>query len=174
MLDFFSACARVLKDDGSLFFNHKPIRYNNKVYHPLKFILSSKDVELYQEIIWNRKCSPNIRNDIFLPCTERVFWLKKIGHKPNFDRSGLSDEYISEVWDILPKKDKSHPAPFPHQLVKNCIAPFSADSVVLDPFMGCGTTGEVAVQMHRDFIGIEMDKQYFQVAEQRIYKVLQE
>lgn len=52
-----------LKDHGSLFFNHKPIRYHNTIYHPLKFILQA-NVQIYQEIIWNRKSSPNIRNDV--------------------------------------------------------------------------------------------------------------
>ena len=168
MLTFFTECSRILKDNGSIFFNHKPIRHNNKIYHPLQFILQSNDVEIYQEIIWNRKNSPNIRNDVFIPNTERVYWLKKVNQKPKFDRSQLPKEFIGEVWEINPSKDKEHPASFPLQLVNNCILPFDKDSVVLDPFMGSGTTGVACVNLGRKFIGIEIDENYVELAKQRI------
>ena len=45
------------------------------------------------------------------------------------------------------------------------------DGVILDPFMGSGTTGVVAKKLYRNFIGIEIDKKYFQIATNRIDKV---
>jgi len=41
--------------------------------------------------------------------------------------------------------------------------------IVLDPFMGSGTTGVACVNLNRSFIGIELDKDYFEIAENRIY-----
>lgn len=168
MLEFLKCCSRVLKDNGSMFFNHKPIRFQNKIYHPLSFLLKCEELEIYQEIIWDRKSSPNIRNDIFVPCTERVYWLKKKGTKPLFNRNKINKEYIGEVWTIIAKSNKEHPAPFPEQLVQNCILPFEENITVLDPFMGSGTTGIVCAKLKRNFVGIEIDDKYFEVSERRI------
>jgi modification methylase len=173
MCDFFNLCSRVLKDNGSLFFNHKPIRYNNKIYHPMEFILKSDTMEVYQEIIWNRKNSPNIRNDIFIPCTERIYWMKRKGDKPKFNRNLLDKQFCGEVWEIIAKKNKLHPAPFPEELVRNCMLPFiDKKIVVMDPFMGCGTTGIVAKELGVDFIGIELDKEYFNISNKRINNIV--
>ena len=88
MIDFINMCLDKLKPNGSLFFNHKPIRHNNQVYFPLNFIQRS-NAKIYQEIIWDRKNSPNIRNDVLVPCTERIYWLTK--NKPIV--------YRSQVWE---------------------------------------------------------------------------
>ena len=62
-----------------------------------------------------------------------------------------------------------HPAPFPEQLAKEHIISWSNENdIVFDPFMGSGTTGKMAKILNRDFIGIEIDKEYFEIAKQRI------
>lgn len=166
MVECLNTMFNKLSLHGSLFFNHKPIRYKNKIYHPLQFILQS-NCPIYQEIIWDRKNSPNIRNDVLVPCTERIYWITK--GKPIVHRDRLDKDYYSEVWKISASKDKKHPAPFPEQLVKNCIFLSSEeDNVILDPFMGCGTTGLSCLNTNRNFIGIELDKDYFAIAENRI------
>ena len=98
--------------------------------------------------------------------------MKKTGCKPFFDRRQLEWEYIGEVWTIIAKKDKRHPAPFPLQLALNCILPSRANAVILDPFMGIGTTGLAAVQTDRDFIGIELDEDYFNIASNAISEAI--
>ena len=60
MVEFLNQCHRVIKPDGSIFFNHKPRRYKNRCYLPTDFI-SQSDAQLYQLIIWDRRNSPNIR-----------------------------------------------------------------------------------------------------------------
>lgn len=66
-------------------------------------------------------------------------------------------------------KDFPHPSPKPLALMKwlveNCAPP---GATVLDPFMGSGTTGVACVETGRNFIGIEIDPQYFAIAERRI------
>lgn len=62
-----------------------------------------------------------------------------------------------------------HPAPFPEQLAHDHILSWSNEGdTVLDPFMGSGTTGKMAKQLGRNFTGIELDKEYFEIAEKRI------
>jgi len=65
---------------------------------------------------------------------------------------------------------KEHPATFPEPLACDHITSWSNEGdAVLDPFMGSGTTGKVAAQLGRKFIGIELDPEYFAIAEARIH-----
>jgi DNA modification methylase len=62
-----------------------------------------------------------------------------------------------------------HPAPFPEALARDHILSWSNEGdTVLDPMMGSGTTGKMAVLNNRNFIGIEIAAEYFQIAERRI------
>ena len=63
---------------------------------------------------------------------------------------------------------KVHPTQKPVALMKWCIDKLAAPKLVLDPFMGSGSTGVAAVQMGRRFIGIERDPDYFDIACKRI------
>lgn len=81
------------------------------------------------------------------------------------------------VWHISPCKSKNdrvgHPAPFPISLARDHILSWSNETdVVLDPFMGSGTTGVACLETGRRFIGIEKDPHYFAVAKSRIDKAL--
>ena len=63
---------------------------------------------------------------------------------------------------------KDHPTQKPDALMKWCIGFLPDAQTILDPFMGSGTTGVAAVQMGRDFIGIEREPKYFDIACKRI------
>lgn len=65
--------------------------------------------------------------------------------------------------------DKQHPTQKPVELMEWCLR-FFADGVILDPFMGSGTTGVACVKTGRSFIGIEIDEGYFNIAVSRIRK----
>lgn len=166
MIAFLNECHRVIKDDGSIFFNHKPRRYKNRCYLPTDFIHHS-DAQLYQLIIWDRRNSPNIRNDVLVPCTEHIYWFCK--KKPKVYRDAVDSQYRSEVWVIPPDRQKQHPAPFPEQLVRNCILlSTQANDLVFDPFLGSGTTAVVAKSLHRNWSGCEIDPSYIDLASKRI------
>lgn len=78
-------------------------------------------------------------------------------------------------WYIPPQKGKEHPAVFPEQLANDHIISWSDEGdVVLDPFMGSGTTGKMALLNNRNFIGIELDENYFNIAKERIEKAFKE
>lgn len=75
------------------------------------------------------------------------------------------------VWEIKTEKGskRGHPATFPEQIANDHILSWSnPDDVVFDCFMGSGTTGAMAVKNGRKFIGIELDPDYFAIAENRI------
>ena len=83
--------------------------------------------------------------------------------------------YRDNVWVIASGNGHGeytgHPAPFPEQLANDHILSWSNDGdMVLDPFLGSGTTGKMAVLNHRNFIGIEISQEYLTIAEARIKK----
>lgn len=89
----------------------------------------------------------------------------------------------SNVWGYSTGKGKSstdeiafqHPAIFPEALARDHIHSWSMPGdVVLDPFMGSGTTGKVAVQSGRRFFGIEISKDYLEIAHKRIFAAHEE
>lgn len=80
------------------------------------------------------------------------------------------------VWTIATRPYKgAHFATFPEELVRPCVLAGSRPGdTVLDPFCGSGTTGAVAIQEGRDFIGIEINPEYSKMSEQRIRVAVQE
>jgi site-specific DNA-methyltransferase (adenine-specific) len=158
MINVLNEMKRIIKPDGSIFFNHKPRRHKNKVHLPTDFI-SKSDLDLYQLIIWNRLSSPNIRKDVLLPCTEHIYWLTK--GKPKVLKENIDKKFHSEVWTINPDRNTKHPAPFPQLLVENCVLlTTELNDLCLDPFLGSGTSAIVSKKHGRNFIGIEIDQKY--------------
>ena len=76
-----------------------------------------------------------------------------------------------EVWTIQPSRNENHPATFPSELVENIVYNLPEDSLILDCFMGIGTTGVVCNKLNRDFIGIELQKSYFDYSKKRIENI---
>jgi len=75
----------------------------------------------------------------------------------------------NNIWRFDTKKNSDHPAPFPEKLAQDHILSWSnGGDTILDPFMGSGTTGVVCKNLNREFIGIELDGAYFNIAKQRI------
>ena len=67
------------------------------------------------------------------------------------------------------KERTGHPAQFPESLVEDHILSWSNEcDVILDPFMGSGTTGIACLNTNRNFIGMELDENYFNIATNRI------
>lgn len=76
------------------------------------------------------------------------------------------------IWDIFAEKSNSkrlHPAMFPEQLAHDHIISWSNEGdTVLDCFLGSGTTGKMAKELNRNFIGIEISQEYLDIAKRRI------
>jgi DNA modification methylase len=74
-----------------------------------------------------------------------------------------------DVWMVCTEAfDDAHFATFPRKLIEPCILSGSREGgIILDPFLGSGTTGEVATYLGRDYIGIELNPAYIEIAERR-------
>lgn len=76
------------------------------------------------------------------------------------------------IWEIGPHRqrgDDAHPAPFPEALANDHILSWSNEGdVVLDPFMGSGTTGKMALLNKRKFVGIDLSPEYVEISRKRI------
>jgi DNA modification methylase len=79
-----------------------------------------------------------------------------------------------DVWTVCTKPEKeSHFAVFPDTLIVDCIkAGCPEGGIVLDPFMGSGTTAVVARKLNRNYIGFELNPKYVEISERKIYNQL--
>jgi DNA modification methylase len=75
----------------------------------------------------------------------------------------------TNVWYMNPETNGKHPAPYPEELSDKCIKYYSyVNDIVLDPFMGWGTTAISSLKLNRKYIGFELHSEYCQIAEDRI------
>lgn|SRR5574343_389576 len=112
-------------------------------------------------LVWDKKGDVAFKNP-FSDC--ELIWTsikKKPIKKYTFKQQGF----------ITDSKDKRyHPTQKPSELVKQLLEVYSKDGdTICDPFMGSGTTGVACKNLNRNFIGIELDKEYYDIAVKRIY-----
>lgn len=164
---------RILKPSGSLMFNHKVRTVNKECIHPLKLIFQSK-FKLKQEIIWDLHDTHIHNKDRFYPINEMIYWCIKDKKQTKFN--GEYSGYTT-IWRIKRANKKIegcyHPAPFTLEIPKRCIESLTNESdIVLDPFMGSGTTAVMAKQLNRKYIGFEISEDYCKLANERINKII--
>lgn len=178
---------RILKDDGRFCLihylslgqsdkRHAPLMVLNTIAEQIGFkhhgLAIWWDITLTKRTAWGSWLSasaPYINSPF-----EGVLILYKNRWKK--DRVGETDlnkkefmESCSGIWNIATEHDRTHPAPFPLKMASRCIRLLSYEGdVVLDHFMGSGTTGVACFESNRDFIGIELSPKYFKMAQQRI------
>lgn len=157
-------CCRVLKNEGSIFYNHMDILNNHNTIHP-SFVY---EFPLKQILIWNRRNTPKLDKSYFFPINEYVFWLKKdFNSKPKFNRK--NSIFDKSIFNLNPDIKNNHPAPFPIELPGNFIlACTDENDLIYDPFMGSGTTAIAAIKNNRKFIGSELSKKYINDFEKRL------
>ena len=90
--------------------------------------------------------------------------------KANSNKSVNEFKIKQNIFDyVVGGKKDGHPAPFPEKLAEDHILSWSNEGdTVLDPFMGSGTTGKMAIKNNRNFIGIEISEEYCKIAQERI------
>lgn len=166
-IDILNECHRVLKDNGSMFYNHKNRIHNGEIISPYQWILKS-NFKIRQEIIWDRGSSQNVNRCRYIPSSELIFWLTK-SKNVRFDRLP-STMFKNEIWKIFPNKGTEHPAPFPLELPNNIIPNVANGEriTVLDPFMGSGTVAIAALKNGCDYIGFEKFQTYVDMTNKNI------
>ncbi len=148
-----------LTDDGAIFYNHKPRVRGNEMFWPSTCI--PDQLPIRQVVIWDRCSGHNRQATYFVPSYEIVFVIAK----PAFrlaHRGGAND-----VWRIPAERGNLHPAPFPLKLALTAIENTTA-TVILDPFVGSGTTLRAAKDLGRRSIGIDSNEAYCEMAANRL------
>lgn len=151
------------KETASLFYNHQ-VRWRDGV--PIIPIVwfSPEGWRLRQEIIWDRRGGMMMNARMFCRFDERILWYTRGNWKWNQSEVGHGT-----VWHISPEQKKDHPVAYPLEIPRRCIsASTDIGDIVLDPFMGSGTTGVACIRTGRKFIGIEIDEGYFEIARKRL------
>lgn len=150
---------RLIKNDGAIFYNHK-WRVQDGLLQDRQDIVTGFPVR--QIIIWRRKGGINFNPGYFLPTYEVIYLIAK----PKFFLSPKANAF-GDVWEFVQEMNNSHPAPYPIALASRCIESTNAQ-IILDPFMGSGTTGLAAKRLGRNYVGIELSPDYCEQAEKRI------
>ncbi|MGI9322279.1 MAG: DNA-methyltransferase, partial [Pseudomonadales bacterium] len=150
---------RLLPDTGAIFYNHK-WRVQGGLHQGRHEIVD--DFPVRQIIIWHRAGGINFNKGYFLPNYEVIYMIANPGFTlaPKANAAGA-------VWQITQESNNPHPAPFPLELAQKCIASTRAN-LVLDPFMGSGTTAIAAQSEGRDWIGIEKSPAYCKMTRERL------
>lgn len=139
----------------------------------LAFALQKEGWYLRADIIWNKpNCQPESVKDRPTRCHEYLFLFSK-SERYRYDPKavrGPNGRNLRTVWDIRTRPyPEAHFATFPPALVEPCIQLGSGrGDLILDPFIGSGTTGLVALNLERRFVGIELNPAYLQIAEGRL------
>ena len=139
----------------------------------LAFALQDAGWYLRSDTVWNKpNCQPESVKDRPTRSHEYLFLFSK-SERYYYDNSavrGPGGRNLRTVWDINtePYAD-AHFATFPPGLIEPCIALTSqSGDLILDPFVGSGTTGLVARKLARRFVGIELNPSYLTIAENRL------
>ena len=145
------------------------------------------------EIIWNKAASASpstawgiwqsAANPILRDIHEYILIFSKGDYKR--DKKGKEDtitkdqfmEWTKSIWSMNAESAKriGHPAPFPEELPFRLIQLYSfKGDIILDPFMGSGTTGVAALKAERKFIGYEISSEYIELSKKRIAPLLEQ
>jgi site-specific DNA-methyltransferase (adenine-specific) len=190
--DVLAECSRTLEPGGRIVVNvanlgRRP--YRNLAADVTAILQDDLRLLLRGEVVWQKQrgasgsCAwgsyRSPANPVLRDTTERLI----IASKGRFDRVGRGasgeatvpgDEFMEatlDVWEIPAESATrvGHPAPFPVALVERCIHLFTyAGDVVLDPFMGSGTTAVAASATGRHYVGYDSDAEYVRRARERV------
>ena len=153
---------RVVKNGGSVMYNHKNRIRNGLQTSPYEWLLKTK-WDIKQEIVWFNR-SQNFNKCRFYPMTERIYWLSK----------GKDTDFFNVLnWHDLIKDNamgtsQEHKRAFPLVLAERFIMCFPNAKLIYDPYMGSGTTALGAIKQDRQYIGSEISSNYCDIADKRI------
>ena len=186
----WSEVFRVLVDGGRACINVANL--GRKPYLPLNTIITSDMLDIgFQmrgEIIWNKAASAgsscawgswmspsnpvlrDVHEYIMVFCKESFDMPPTNGNKATINKDQFL-EYTKSIWTFHAESAKKvkHPAPYPLELPARFIQLYTyTDDIVLDPFMGSGTTALAAKQAGRHYIGYEISREYIQISHARL------
>ena len=189
LINVWKETYRVLVPGGRACINVANI--GRKPYLPLNAFIVSDMIELDYimrgEIIWNKGASAGVScawgswlsasNPVLRDVHEYILVFSKLDFKREKGESTIDKEKFLEstksIWDITTESAKKigHPAPFPLELPTRLIELYSfKGDIVLDPFMGSGTTAIAAEKTKRQWVGYDISREYIDNAYYRLYQ----
>lgn len=175
---WLAECKRVLKPGGTIFVSGT---YHN--IYSIGFAMQELGLIILNDIVWFKvNPPPNLSCRYFTHATETILWAKKGKKSRHFFNYHLMKSFpdpapgkqMLNLWSIRPpkapeKRYGKHPAQKPEALLERVILAASREGdIVLDPFVGSGTTGVVAARYRRRFVGFDISREYLEVARKRI------
>ena len=130
------------------------------------------EFDTFQILVWHKtNPPPKLRRAGFLNSCELICCMWNKGHTWNFTTQKEMHNFI-ETPICMGKERLNHPTQKPLGVLKHILKIASDEGdAVLDPFMGVGSTGAACKEMNRNFIGIEIEKEYFNLAKKRLKKI---
>lgn len=192
LINVFTETYRILVNGGRACINVANL--GRKPYIPLSdhisHLMADIGFNMRGEIIWNKAASaspstawgswqsasnPTLRDvHEYILVFSKGSYQRKRGEKLNTISKEQFMEWTKSIWTMHAESAKriGHPAPFPEELPARLIQLYSfTDDIVLDPFMGSGTTAVTALKAKRNFIGYEISPEYVKLANERITAV---
>ncbi|MEI3129138.1 MAG: site-specific DNA-methyltransferase [Oscillospiraceae bacterium] len=157
---------RIIKPDGNIFVftSYNLIGKWHEAF--------DSEFDTFQFFIWHKtNPAPKIFKNGFLNSCEMIACMWNKGHKWNFSDQRNMHNFFESPICMKPERlsEPKHPSQKPVRLLEHIVSIASNENdVVFDPFMGVGSTGVAALRNKRRFIGIEIEKSYFDAAEMRI------
>src|SRR6266704_3082267 len=170
-----AACQRVLKPNGSLW-----VSGTAHVIHSVGFAMQQLGFKLLNDISWVKpNPPPNLSCRYFTHATETIIWAaKNLKPRHTFNYKLMKEanrgKQMKSVWDIRPpelweKKFGKHPTQKPVALLERILLASSHEGdLVLDPFLGSGTTLLAAFRLHRRSLGCELSLDFLALSLRRI------
>jgi len=164
-VSYLSEVFRVLKKGGTavIFNSQQNVGFLNQY--------AKKHNLLFKDIIYWVKSNPMPRNRDrrYVTSVENAVTIVKKGKKWTFNRQRPTYENGLFKYPIVSPKERIHPTQKPVQLMEDLVRIHSNENdVILDPFLGSGSTGVACVNTNRNFIGMEVNEEYFNKAKNRI------
>lgn len=167
--DLVDEFKRVIKPDGNIFIftSYNLIGKYHEVFDP--------EFDTFQFMVWHKTNPiPNIRKSSFLNSCELIVCLWNKGHTWNFTKQNEMHNFIESPICMGAErlKNPKHPTQKPVRILEHIIKIASNENdVVLDMFMGVGSTGVASLNLNRRFIGIELDKDYYKASVERLKSI---
>jgi site-specific DNA-methyltransferase (adenine-specific) len=195
ILDWLKACKRVLKPNGTIW-----VSGTTHIIYSIGFAMQELDFKILNDIVWyKRNAPPNLSCRYFTHSTEIVLWAAKDSKSKhyfnypmmkqanngkqmrNLWESGENGEskQTDNVWELSSPKNEEktlgkHPTQKPVELLRRIIqASTQEGDLILDPFCGSSTTGVVAVEEKRKYVGIDLEPEYLELSKKRLEKAFE-
>ena len=148
--------------------------------NPMPVVKQPRYSDVFEYMFIFSKGKPKTFNPIMIPCKcagqEYHSTTKNIGGENGrtYKEFNINKEKIKEnVWDFAIAQNKTvHPAVFPQSLIEEHIKSWSNEGdLILDPFMGSGTTALAAKKLNRKYVGIEINNDYYKLINERINNI---